>query len=125
MFSKDTPKGLIVNRLRELRKQKNMSQEDLRKCLNVAQPTLSGWESGKHQIDDANKIKLAKFFNVSVDYLLCLTDDPQKSVQEFNYHEKQLLDAYWNLNDEGRLELLQYADYLLGLEKYKRKNFAG
>ena len=114
-----------MNRLRELRKQKNMSQEDLRKCLNVAQPTLSGWESGKHQIDDANKIKLANFFNVSVDYLLCLTDDPHKNIQDLNSQEKQLLEAYWNLNEEGRSALLVYADFLLGLEQYKEKNFAG
>lgn len=57
-------------RLKDLRKQKKISQTELAKILGVAQPTLSGWESGKFQIDDTNKIKLADFFNVSVDYLL-------------------------------------------------------
>ena len=114
-----------MNRLRELRKQNNVSQKNLCKVLNVAQPTYSGWESGKHQIDDANKIKLAKFFGVSVDYLLCLTDEPHKSVQDLNHQEKKLLDAYWNLNEEGKSALLVYADFLLGLEQYKEKNFVG
>lgn len=114
-----------MNRLRELRKQKKLRQEDLRVFLNVAQPTLSGWESGKHQIDDANKIKLAQFFNVSVDYLLGLTDDPQKNVQEIDLGEKHLLDVYWKLNEERKSSLLSYADFLLGQEQRKEKNFVG
>ena len=57
-------------RLKELRKQKNISQVELAKEIGVAQPTLSGWESGRFQIDDDNKIKLADFFDVTVDYLM-------------------------------------------------------
>lgn len=57
-------------RLSELRKQKGLKQGDLAAFLGVAQSTLSGWENGKFEIDDKNKIKLADFFGVSVDYLL-------------------------------------------------------
>ena len=57
-------------RLPELRKQKGLKQGDLAAFLGVAQSTLSGWENGKFEIDDKNKIKLADFFGVSVDYLL-------------------------------------------------------
>lgn len=57
-------------RLSELRKQKGLKQGDLAAFLSVAQSTLSGWENGKFEIDDKNKIKLADFFGVSVDYLL-------------------------------------------------------
>lgn len=57
-------------RLSELRKQKGLKQGDLAASLGVAQSTLSGWENGKFEIDDKNKIKLADFFGVSVDYLL-------------------------------------------------------
>lgn len=57
-------------RLSELRKQKGLKQGDLAAFLGIAQSTLSGWENGKFEIDDKNKIKLADFFGVSVDYLL-------------------------------------------------------
>lgn len=57
-------------RLSELRKQKGLKQGDLAASLGVAQSTLSGWENGKFEIDDKNKIKLADFFGVSIDYLL-------------------------------------------------------
>ncbi len=57
-------------RLSGSRKQKGLKQGDLAAFLGVAQSTLSGWENGKFEIDDKNKIKLADFFGVSVDYLL-------------------------------------------------------
>lgn len=56
--------------LSRLRKQKGLKQGELANFLGVAQSTLSGWENGKFEIDDKNKIKLADFFGVSVDYLL-------------------------------------------------------
>lgn len=64
-------------RLRELRKQRGVSQVDLSKVIGVAQPTYSGWESGKFQIDDENKIKLADYFGVTVDYLMGRDGIPQ------------------------------------------------
>lgn len=63
-------RGVYMLRLRELRKQKGVSQVELSKVIGVAQPTYSGWESGKFQIDDENKIKLADYFGVTVDYLM-------------------------------------------------------
>ena len=64
-------------RLKELRKQRGLNQTDLAKAIGIAQPTLSGWESEKFQIDDANKIKLADYFGVSIDYLMGRNDVPQ------------------------------------------------
>ena len=60
----------MMNRLRELRKKKGISQVELSRYLDIAQPTYSGWESGRFQIDDENKIKLAEYYDVSIDYLL-------------------------------------------------------
>ena len=64
-------------RLKELRTQRGLNQTDLAKAIGIAQPTLSGWESEKFQIDDANKIKLADYFGVSIDYLMGRNDVPQ------------------------------------------------
>ena len=64
-------------RLKELRKQRGLNQTDLAKAIGIAQPTLSGRESEKFQIDDANKIKLADYFGVSIDYLMGRNDVPQ------------------------------------------------
>lgn len=61
-------------KLRELRKANRLTQQQLAKYLNVTQATLSGWENEKFEIDNTNLLKCAKYFNVSVDYLLGRTD---------------------------------------------------
>lgn len=65
-----------MNRIKELRIAKNITQKDLALYLNVAQPTLSGWEIGIRQADYINLKKLSEYFNVSIDYLLGYTDNP-------------------------------------------------
>lgn len=67
-------------RLKKLRKQRGVRQTELAAAIGVAQPTLSGWESGKFQIDDESKIKLADYFGVSIDYLMG-RDDIQPQVK--------------------------------------------
>ena len=59
-----------MNRIRELRKAKNLTQGDLAKMLNTTTSNVSGWECGKWQPDNEALIKLAEIYNVSVDYLL-------------------------------------------------------
>jgi len=72
-----------MNRIKELRNKTGLRQEDLAKELNIAQNTLSYWESGKTEPSGEALIKLADFFNVTVDYLL----GRQKSVQHVNDDE--------------------------------------
>ena len=57
-------------RLSELRKTKNISPKQLSEIFNVAQNTVSQWETGKRDPDTATLKKISDFFDVSVDYLL-------------------------------------------------------
>lgn len=57
-------------KLKELRKQYGITQEKLSKYLDVSRTTISMWESGNNQPDNDTLIKLAKFFGVSIDYLI-------------------------------------------------------
>jgi transcriptional regulator with XRE-family HTH domain len=59
-----------MNRLKELRKDKHLYQKDLANLCDVSVSTYSYWESGAFQPDTSTLIKLADYFNVSVDYLL-------------------------------------------------------
>lgn len=63
-------------RLRELRKRKGLSQQRLAIELNVAQNSISRYETGEYEADYAMLIKIADYFNVSIDYLLERTDIP-------------------------------------------------
>ncbi|MDE5728680.1 MAG: helix-turn-helix domain-containing protein [Clostridia bacterium] len=64
-------------RLKQLRKQRNITQVKLAMDLNMNQNTISRYETGSHQADYATLIKFADYFNVSVDYLLERTDNPE------------------------------------------------
>lgn len=61
-----------MNRIRFLRVQKAMKQEELAKVIHVSQSSLSGYENERFEPDRKTLIELADFFGVSVDYLLGL-----------------------------------------------------
>lgn len=65
-----------MNRIRELRKVCNMNQTQLAKALHVHQTAISQWENEKTAPDSENMKMVADYFGVSLDYLLCRTDDP-------------------------------------------------
>ncbi len=64
-----------MDRLREIREDRNLKQKDVSKLLNVSQVAYSYYELGKRQIPIDILKKLAKIYNVSTDYLLYLTDE--------------------------------------------------
>lgn len=63
-----------MNRIKELRKKFGIKQIDLCKQLGVVQGTLSGWENNKYEPDLTSLAKMAEIFDVSVDYLLGVSD---------------------------------------------------
>lgn len=62
-------------RLKLLRTNKKMTQEELGKKINVTKVSVSGYESGNRKPDIETTQKIADFFEVSVDYLLGRTDN--------------------------------------------------
>ena len=63
-------------RLKELRTQKDISQIKLAMDLNVNQNSISRYESGLREPDYNTLINIADYFNVSIDYLLYRTENP-------------------------------------------------
>lgn len=69
---------VILMRLKELRKAKGISQLKLAMDLSMNQNTISRYETGEREADYKTLIKIADYFNVSVDYLLERTDNPNR-----------------------------------------------
>ena len=65
-------------RLRFLREKKHITQQRLAIDLDMNQNTVSRYESGKRQADYETLIKIADYFDVSIDYLLERTNNPQR-----------------------------------------------
>lgn len=61
-------------RLREIREEKGITQKRLAEYLHIRQNTYSQYENGQRQLPIETLIALAKFYNVSTDYILELTD---------------------------------------------------
>ena len=66
------------DRIRELREDEDISQERLAELLNLRQNASSQYELHKRRPDPETIIALAKFFNVSTDYLLGVTNIKNK-----------------------------------------------
>ena len=59
-----------MNRIRDLREDRDLRQIDVANGINIDQKTLSNYETGKTLPDSDTLIKLADFFKVSIDYLV-------------------------------------------------------
>ncbi|MBQ7116235.1 MAG: helix-turn-helix transcriptional regulator [Clostridia bacterium] len=66
---------MVKTRLKDLREDHDLLQKNLAEMLNIAQTTYSQYELSKREIPYEIIIKLASFYNTSVDYILYLTDD--------------------------------------------------
>ena len=64
----------IGKRIKEIRLEHGLSQESMGERLSVSQDTVSLWEKGKSVPTAEFLIAIAKTFDVSVDYILCLKD---------------------------------------------------
>ena len=67
----------MYRRIRELREDRDWSQANMAKELNCSQQVYSNYELGQRDVPSETLIRLSRFYNVSVDYILSLTDDPK------------------------------------------------
>ena len=65
-------------RLKALREDRDITQKTLSEYLNIRQNTYSQYENGQRQLPIETLIKVAEYFDTSTDYILELTDNPNK-----------------------------------------------
>lgn len=76
---------MIGERLTDLRNDKGLKQRELAEILHVTNHNISAYERDKNEPPDSVKIAMARYFDVSVDYLLGLTDSPNAYEKPGNY----------------------------------------
>lgn len=74
----------LADKLQQLRKQKNISQEELAQMLEVSRQSVSKWESGQSVPEIDKIVRLSDIFDVTTDYLLKDSYDEQAVVKEDN-----------------------------------------
>ncbi|MCL2370321.1 MAG: helix-turn-helix domain-containing protein [Firmicutes bacterium] len=65
---------IFAERLKDLRAEKSLSCQGLGKAIEVSAAAICRWENAMHDIKGEDLVKLAKFFEVTTDYLLGLAD---------------------------------------------------
>ena len=75
-----------MNRIRETREGKGLSQKQVALEVGVKSPSVSNWESGKTTPTPENYIAMARLFDVSVDYLLGRDDAPKPPAPPIDPH---------------------------------------
>ena len=94
-----------LDNLRKLREQKNITQLKLSIDLEVSQELISRYELGTSFPQPQMLIKLAKYFNCSVDYLLGLTDISTPAnylASSYNKHDLEVINKYNSLSSENK-----------------------
>nr|WP_271028233.1 helix-turn-helix transcriptional regulator [Enterococcus faecium] len=66
---------MIYKNIRSIREDNDITQQQMVEVLNISQNTYSQYETGKIEWTASTLIKIANYFNVSVDYLLDRTND--------------------------------------------------
>ena len=68
---------MVYNRIRELREDHDLRQVDVANELRMSQTGYSKYETGENDVPTSVLIALARYYHVSVDYLLGLTNNPE------------------------------------------------
>ena len=69
--------GIMKNRLKEMRKSRGYTQVSLQMQTGIEQALLSKFENGERVPPTETLLRLAEFYNVSIEYMLCRTDKPE------------------------------------------------
>lgn len=113
--------SILGIRIRALREEKEVSQIELAKAINLGNTTISQWESGKRTPDSQSLLKLAEYFDVSVDYLLGNSDvrEIKKNRDLPETVAPYLSDGIRELSPEARKEVMDFIEYVR--VKYAKK----
>lgn len=102
-----------MERLIELRKQQNLTQQDMARILGISRQAYSNYELGNREADYTTLKKLSNYFNVTVDYLLGETDIPEKSRPTTDKDIKvALFGGDGEVTDEMWDEVVRFAEFV-------------
>lgn len=92
-----------MSRLKELRQERKLTQQELAKQIGVSKLTILNWEKGEHQIKSEKAQQLADIFGVSVGYLLGFNND-DVTEYEIDFHNNVME----KMNKEAFVRFLDY-----------------
>lgn len=107
-------------RIKELREERDLTQEDVAKAIQTSQRNISRWEKGQNEPASSFLIKLADFFDVSIDFLVSRSDDfgnivaASNSSASLTAEDQEILKLFQSLSPSRKEDLKIYLRALSG-----------
>ncbi len=113
-----------MKHLKELRAAKKMSQQDVANYLGITRQAYSNYENGNRDPDNETLLKLAEFFDVTVDTLLRGNEKKPTPEGERNVTDDDIKFALWgdvnDIDDDDLEDVRRYAAYIRERKKNKK-----
>lgn len=111
---------MIGDKLVELRKSKKKTQQDMADILGIVKGTYSSYEQNRRTPDNEMQIKIADYFDITLDELNGRTPkEPSDDFDAFMFEDKEAFDA---LPEEVKQELIKEINEKIEFLAYKQKN---
>lgn len=107
-------------KLKELRLKYGLSQKELAESLGIKNNTYNQYEHENRIPDTKTLIKIANYYNVTLDYLL-ENPVPPKTKNDLNLQEEEIIDIYRELSDQNKEFILK--NFYILLDPNVRKNY--
>jgi transcriptional regulator with XRE-family HTH domain len=104
-------------RLKQLREERGFNQHGLAMQLHVSQATISAYETGARAPDLDMLYRLSRFFQVSVDYLIGISERRTYTALPFSDQEAALIERFRLLDSAMQQRLLGYCDALFDISR--------
>ena len=102
-----------MNRIKVLRTDANMTQEELAAKLNVKRAVISKYENGKIPLTDSLLTELVSIFDVSIDYILGVSDKKKEAQDEIDFD-----DFTYAMHNEGKELTESQKEQLLEMARF-------
>lgn len=111
--------------LKQLRREKSITQKQLSDIIGVETSSIGKYE-GKSSVMPSIEIliRIANYFDVSVDYLIGRTDEKRPTIDGLSLEEQELVSLVKMMNKDGKAEMIRYSHFILMDERYKQERYS-
>lgn len=103
-------KNMILNKVKEIRNELELSQEDIAKVLNVKRGTYASWECRSDVIPTRQIYKLAEYFKLSIDYLLEISNQGHMVYHGSDINLSDVGNNIYNIRKRNNLSQKSFAE---------------
>lgn len=110
------------DRLIKLRKELNLTQEELAQKIGYTRTAISAWEIGRNEPSNADTIKLAEYFGVSTDYLLGKSDIRNPEKVDIDKADVAFASGIKGLNETNKMIIKNTIEALLAKQEKDKED---